>query len=35
MTEVVGSRVPGSVWLVAVVVFGGWMTGLLEMGMLI
>ena len=34
VTEVEGSNVPGSVWLVAVVVCGGWMTGRLEMGML-
>ena len=29
-----GSHVPGSRWPAAVVVCGGWMTGLLEMGML-
>ena len=34
MTEVEGSRVPGSVLLAAVVVCGGWMTRRLEMGML-
>ena len=32
-TEVGGSHVPGSVWLAAVVVCGGWMIGRLEMGM--
>ena len=34
MTQVEGSHVPRSVWPVAVVVCGGWMTGRLEMGML-
>ena len=29
-----GSHVPGSVWLAAVVVCGGWMTGRLDVGML-
>ena len=34
MTEVEGPHIPGSVWLVAVVAFWGWMTGRLGIGML-
>ena len=34
VTVVEGSHVPGSVWPAVVVVCGGWMTGRLEMGML-
>ena len=34
VTVVEGSHVPGSVWLAAVVVCGGWMIGRLEMGVL-